>query len=78
MKAEGKQVAAQCKEGFPSELASLGLPWGFPGGPVVKILPPNAKGSGLVPGPGTKIPHAVECSQKFFKTNFKKSEMTVP
>ena len=45
---------------------------------MVKIPPSNTKGLGLVPGPGTKIPHAVGCSQKFFKTNFKKSEMTVP
>ena len=32
----------------------------FPGGPVVKNLPCNGKDEGLIPGEGTKIPHAVE------------------
>ena len=36
----------------------------FPGGPVVKTLPSNAGGVGAIPGQGTKIPHAVECSKK--------------
>ena len=31
----------------------------FPGGPVVKNLPYNAGDVGLIPGQGTKIPHAV-------------------
>ena len=30
----------------------------FPGGPVVKTLPPNAEGVGSIPGWGAKIPHA--------------------
>ena len=30
----------------------------FPGGPVVKNLPSNAEDVGLIPGQGTKIPHA--------------------
>ena len=30
----------------------------FPGGPVVETLPSNAGGVGLIPGRGTKIPHA--------------------
>ena len=30
----------------------------FPGGPVVKNLPYNAGDMGLIPGQGTKIPHA--------------------
>ena len=30
----------------------------FPGGPVVKNPPYNARGSGSTPGQGTKIPHA--------------------
>ena len=30
----------------------------FPGGPVVKNLPSNAGDMGLIPGQGTKIPHA--------------------
>ena len=29
----------------------------FPGSPVVKNLPFNAKGAGLIPGQGTNIPH---------------------
>ena len=32
----------------------------FPGGPVVKNPPYNAGDAGLIPGQGTKIPHAVE------------------
>ena len=31
----------------------------FPGGPVVKTLPSNAEGAGLIPGRGAKIPHAL-------------------
>ena len=31
----------------------------FPGGPVVKTSPSHACGAGLIPGQGTKIPHAV-------------------
>ena len=33
----------------------------FPSGPVVKNLPSNAGDAGLIPGRGTKIPHA-ECN----------------
>ena len=32
--------------------------WDFTGGPVVENLPSNAEAVGLIPGPGTKIPHA--------------------
>ena len=31
----------------------------FPGGPVVKNPPSNARYAGSTPGPGTKIPHVV-------------------
>ena len=31
----------------------------FPGGPVFKTLPSNVEGTGLTPGQGTKIPHAL-------------------
>ena len=31
----------------------------FPGGPMVKTLPSNAGGGGLILGQGTKIPHAL-------------------
>ena len=34
--------------------------WDFPGGPVVKNLPCNAGDAGSTPGPGTKIPCAME------------------
>ena len=30
----------------------------FPGSPVVKTLHSSARGTGLIPGQGTKIPHA--------------------
>ena len=32
--------------------------WDFPGGPVVQNPPYNAGDAGLIPGQGTKIPHA--------------------
>ena len=32
----------------------------FPGGPVVKNLPCNAKDVGSIPSQGTKIPHAIQ------------------
>ena len=32
----------------------------FPGGPVVKNLPCNSGDTGLLPGQGTKIPHAMQ------------------
>ena len=32
----------------------------FPGGPVVKNPPCNAKDTGSTSGPGTKIPHVAE------------------
>ena len=32
----------------------------FPGGPVIKNLPSNAGDVGLIPGFGTKIPHAAK------------------
>ena len=34
------------------------LPWNFPDHPGVKTSSSNAGGAGLVPGEGTKIPHA--------------------
>ena len=32
--------------------------WDFPGGPVVRNLPSNAKDTGLTPCQGPKVPHA--------------------
>ena len=34
------------------------MSWDFPGGPVVKNLPSNARDTGSIPGWGTKISHA--------------------
>ena len=36
----------------------------LPGGPVVKILPSNARGVGSIPGLRTKVPHAMGYNQK--------------
>ena len=41
-----------------------GDPWDFPGGSLVKTLCFIAKGLGLIPGQGTRIPQAAWCSQK--------------
>ena len=39
-------------------VSTKSLFWDFPGGPVVKNLSANTGDMGLIPGPGTKIPHA--------------------
>ena len=39
----------------------------LPGGPVVKTPVSNASGAGLIPGQGTKVPHATGYGQKFLK-----------
>ena len=44
-----------------------------PGGPVVMTLPSSAGGTGLIPGWGTKIPHATGCGQKENPTQHCKS-----
>ena len=36
----------------------------LPGGSVINILPSIAGGTGLIPGPGTKFPHAAGCGKK--------------
>ena len=38
--------------------------WDFPGGPVVKTPHSQCRGAGLIPGQGTKIPHASQRGQK--------------
>ena len=39
----------------------------FPGGPVVKTLPSNAQGAGLIPGQGHKIPCASQSKNQNIK-----------
>ena len=34
----------------------------FPGSPVLRLLAPNAGGTGSIPGQGIKILHAMWCS----------------
>ena len=46
------------KAGLTQTFSKL-CPWDFRRGPVVKNLPCNAGDVGLIPGQGTKIPHAV-------------------
>ena len=43
--------------------------WDFPDGPVVQILPSNAKGGGSIPGHGPKIPHASGAKNPKHQTN---------
>ena len=38
--------------------------WDFPDGPVVKTLPSSAGGTGFIPGPGAKFPHASQPKTK--------------
>ena len=49
--------------------------WKFPGSPVVRALYFTAGGMGLIPGWGTKIPHAAEHGQKKKKKIEKKKEI---
>ena len=42
--------------------------WGFPGDPVVKILPSNAGGAGLIPGWEDKIPYVLRPKNSKHKT----------
>ena len=49
----------------------------FPSGPVVKTLPSNAGGVGLIPGRGAKIPYALwpkkqDIKQKQYCNKFNK------
>ena len=46
--------------------------WDFPDDPVVKILPSIAGGAGLIPGQGTKIPHASRQKTKTYCNKFNK------
>ena len=46
------------------KLTSLEIFEDFPGGPVTKTPPSNARNEGLIPGQGTKVPQAMWCSQK--------------
>ena len=41
---------------------------GFPGGSVVKSLPSNAGGVGLIPGRRAKIPQALQPKNQKYKT----------
>ena len=41
-----------------AQMGDFNIFWDFPGGPVVKNPPSNAGDVGLIPGQGTKIPHA--------------------
>ena len=50
----------------PTTLSKIAL-WDFPGGLVVQLCTSTAGGAGLIPGQGTKIPHAMRCGQKFKK-----------
>ena len=43
---------------WPDTIFSKSKIWDFPGGPVVKNLPSSGGDVGLIPGWGTKIPHA--------------------
>ena len=39
----------------------------FPGGPVVRNSPSNARGEGSIPGWGAKIPHALQPRKQHIK-----------
>ena len=51
----------------------------IPGLPLLaywlKLCAANAGGTGSIPGQGTKIPHALQCSQKIEKKKERKKQM---
>ena len=53
----GKEYKKECQHLF------WGLQVYFPSGPVVKTLPFQSRGMCSIPGWGTKIPCAMQCSQ---------------
>ena len=53
---------------LPHLPAHKGQFWGFPGGPVVKNPPSNARGALWIPGRGIKVPHAKK--KNFFLSRF--------
>ena len=53
----------QRDEGGFLQGVALGLPWQ----PVVKTMSFHTRGTGLMPGHGTKIPHVTWCGQKIKK-----------
>ena len=50
-----QQMFSHSSGGWKSKIKVLG---DFPGGPVVKSPPSNAGDAGVIPGWGTRIPHA--------------------
>ena len=48
------------------------LSWDFPGGPVVKASPFNARGAGSILSQGAKIPHALKLKNQSLKKKKKK------
>ena len=52
---QGEQLSKSGSTGLQTAVSG-----DFPGGPVVKDLPCNAKDAGLTSGQGTKIPRAME------------------
>ena len=59
------------------EKLALKTYWGYFLGPVVKTLPSNAMGTGLMPGQGTKITHAMMCGQRL-KSKIKQNIGKIP
>ena len=52
----------------------------FPSGPVVKTSPSNARGMGLIPGRGSKTPHAFRLEnqniRQYSKSNLQSNIVT--
>ena len=48
-------------------LKKINIGKGFPGSSVIKAPPSNEGAEGSMPGWGTKVLHATECSQTFKK-----------
>lgn len=53
----------------PELLLRIVRRWNFPGGPVVKNLPPHAGGTGSISGWESKIPRAFVAEKPRLKTN---------
>ena len=67
-----KIIVTFCKEWGREQWLEESMMGDFPGSTGVKMLNSQCRGRGLIPGQGTKIPHATHCGQKISQNNFLK------
>ena len=65
-------IAATIMEGLETQYQD------FPGGPVVKTPSSQCRGTGSIPGQGTKIPHLHSVAKKYIKNKNMVSAVCFP